>query len=306
MSLLVHGGAWDIPDDVLRDHEWGLDDALQLGREALLEGAAALDVVVRVVAAMEASGIFDAGRGAVLTLDGTVELDAACMCGATGRVGSVIGIKQHERPVEIARALIERGQGETRVLAGEGAEAFAAAAGFAPVAPSALVHARERIRYETLLAERTFAPSDVFLPRPSGTVGCVARDRQGRLAAATSTGGTPLKPPGRVGDSPLPGSGLYASDEGAVSCTGWGEALLTRVTALRALHRLAGSTAEAAARHALSDLHDRVQNARGEGATGGLILLTPAGGGVAAFTTPRMARAGWAEGGTAFRRVDRG
>lgn len=302
VALLVHGGAWAIPDDALDEHRADLRVALEAGRRALLDGTAALDVVVEVVARLETSGTFDAGRGSVLTLDGRVEMDAACMDGAMSEVGSVIGIKKYPQPIHIAHALLRRGRGETRMLAGAGAEAFAAAAGFAAVDPAELVHPRERERHAQLLAEQAFMPSDAFLPRPRGTVGCVARDRAGRFAAATSTGGTPLKPPGRVGDSPLPGSGLYASAAGAVSCTGWGEALLSRVTALRALMAAEHEAPADAARHALADLYRHVVNHRGEGGTGGLILLTPRGG-VAAYTTPRMARAGWVEGGDAFVQV---
>ncbi len=299
-SLLVHGGAWDIPDDELDDHRRDLERALLQGKERLRSGASALDVVVEVVALLEASGTFDAGGGSVLALDGRVELDAGCMCGARLRFGSVVGVRHFLQPVKLARALLEKGQGEVRMLAGAGAEAFAQRQGFRAIAAEALVHPREQARYEALLRTHDAASSSAFGPHPSGTVGCVARDAQGRLAAATSTGGTPLKPAGRVGDSPLPGSGFYASSAGAASCTGWGEAIATDVSALRVINGLHASLPEVSARQTLAGLHAQIHNHRGEGAAAGLLVLHPDGSGAWAYTTPRMARAGWSEGQESF------
>ncbi len=293
-ALLVHGGAWAIPEDALVDHRRGLENALALGTARLQAGGAALEVAVAVVAMMEGSGIFDAGCGSVLTRDGRVEMDAGCMCGATLRTGSVIGIKTYAHPIHIAHALLERGQGEVRMLAGEGAEAFADQAGFRRVAPASLVHPREQARRAHLLEN---APAAFAGPR--GTVGCVARDAAGRYAAATSTGGTPLKPPGRVGDSPLPGAGFFADERGAASFTGWGEAILTLSGAARVVAALAHLPPETAAADVLRLLGEKVPHVGGAPAEAGAIVLGEDGG-AWAFTTPRMARAGWSAGGDAF------
>jgi beta-aspartyl-peptidase (threonine type) len=129
----------------------------------------------------------------------------------------------------------------------------------------------------------------------------VARDRKGRLAAATSTGGTPFRPAGRVGDSPLPGCGYYAGEAAAASATGWGEAIAAVLLSGRAVDRVAGGAAhEQVLRGVLSEMHERIASVEAAGATGGLILLDRNGQGAWAFTTPRMARGGWSEGGEAW------
>ncbi|QXD15891.1 isoaspartyl peptidase/L-asparaginase [Rhodocaloribacter litoris] len=301
--LMVHGGAWDIPGDVHADHLDGMRQALRLGRRLLREGAPARRVVAEVVAVMESHGAFDAGRGAVLTLEGTVELDAGLMDGATLDYGGVLGVRRIENPVRVAHRLLEASDGRMRLLACEGAERFAAAQGFPLVENEALICARERARYEQLRREAVrYHTSHPFLPpqdrAPQGTVGCVARDRQGRLAAATSTGGTPFRPSGRVGDTPLPGAGYYATAQAAASATGWGEAIAAVLLCARAVDRVAeGLGLEAVVSDRLRHMHTRIRNPEGRGATGGLLLLDAHGRGAWAFTTPRMARGGWYEGG---------
>lgn len=294
--LLVHGGAWAIPDDECAAHEDGLREALARGRKLLLDGAPALDVVTETVAVMEAHGAFDAGRGAVLTRDGTVELDAGVMAGDTLDYGAVMGVTRLGHPVRLARHLA-RGSGAVRLLAGEGAHRMAPEAGIPLVEPASLVCPRERARYERLCREAGFHPSDPFQAAPQGTVGCVARDRDGRLAAATSTGGTPFRPAGRVGDSPLPGAGFYAAGGAAASATGWGEAIAAVLLCGRAVDAvMEGEAPAAVAEDRLRHLHAAIRSPGGLGATGGLILLAADGRGAWAFTTPRMARGGWHEG----------
>ena len=303
VALLVHGGAWAIPQDETAAHCDGMRQALARGRDLLLAGTPALDVVAEAVAVLEGHGAFDAGRGAVLTRVGTVELDAGVMDGATLDFGAVACVRRVAHPVRLARRLLERGEGQVRLLTAEGAEQFAEAEGFALVDNAALICDRERRRYDHLRqqAER-FHTSHPFLPprdrMPMDTVGCVARDRKGRLAAATSTGGTPFRPTGRVGDSPLPGAGYYANEHAAASSTGWGEAIAAMLLAGRAVDTVAASQGpEDAVREQLHAMHQRITNRDGEGATGGLILLDRKGRGAWAFTTPRMARGGWREGG---------
>ena len=298
--LLVHGGAWAIPDEELAAHRDGLDAALDRGRHLLGEGLPALDVVAEVVATMEAHGAFDAGRGAVLTRAGTVELDAGLMEGKTLGFGAVAAVRRLPHPIRVARRLLDAGGGEVRLLVGEGAEAFAEAEGLELVENESLICERERARFERLRDEAAYHTSHPF-QEPRGTVGCVARDRAGRLAAATSTGGTPLRPVGRVGDTPLPGAGFYATPHAAASATGWGEAIATVLLTGRAAEAVAaGLDPEAAARAQLRRMHLQIKNRDGQGAAGGLIVLDRDGRGAFAFSTPRMARAGWAEGGEAW------
>ncbi len=292
-ALLVHGGAWDIPDDALADHRDGLAIAVDTGRQWLADGASAVDVAVEVVAAMEAHGAFDAGRGSVLDIDGAVSVDAAVVCGATARWGAVAALRHVAAPSRLARWLLGAAPSEARLLVGEGAERFAAAAGVALVDPASLVHPRERARYAAALAA---APS-AQTPGPRGTVGCLVRDAAGRLAACTSTGGTPMKPAGRVGDSPLVGAGVYADAHAAVSSTGWGEALVATCAAVRAADAVAGGASPESAIRARLDAVARFCTADGEAGTAGLIVLGATGAGAWGFTTPRMARAGWHEGG---------
>jgi beta-aspartyl-peptidase (threonine type) len=302
--LLAHGGAWDIPDAALDAHRDGLHTAVQRGRDRLLDGASALDVVTTVVAALEADGAFDAGCGAMLNQDGEAELDAGVMDGATLAYGAVLATKRLPQPVRVARRLLDAGEGRVRMLAGSGAERFAEAEGMELVDNHRLICDRERRRYEEIRdrVDRDH-PSVSFLPGApdseagTDTVGCVARDEAGRLAAATSTGGTPFKPPGRVGDSPLPGAGFYATDAGAAGATGWGEAISAVVLSHRAVMDLAGEThPESIARDRLAHMHEAVENPQGQGATGGLLLLDADGRGAYAYSTPRMARAGWQAG----------
>jgi beta-aspartyl-peptidase (threonine type) len=297
--LLVHGGAWAIPDAVLGAHRDGLDQVLDTGMAVLNDGAPALTVVTEAGAALEAHEAFNAGHGAMLNQDGTAELDAGVMSGPTLEYGAVMATRYLARPVRVARRLLADGEGRVRMLAGDGAERFAEAQGIDLVPNEQLVCPRERQRHERLQRQaEADPPSESFLPGVStlqgaDTVGAVARDAGGRLAAATSTGGTPFKPPGRVGDSPLPGAGFYADDHVAVSATGWGEAIAAVGLAREVRERVrSGATAEPAARRTLRRMHDCVDSPEGEGATGGCIVVTPDDA-ACAFTTPRMAR-GWA------------
>ena len=282
--------------------------AMHTGIGALQAGQSALNVATAVVASLESHGAFDAGRGAMLNQDGRVQLDAGLMDGATLGFASVMAVERCASPVRVARRLLDAGNGSVRMLTGAGAERFAEAEGFDLIDNSELVCDREQDRFDELQAKaQSVHPSHSFLPGASSlsaretngghdTVGCVVRDTQGRFAAATSTGGTPFKPPGRVGDSPLPGAGFYANEWGAVSSTGWGEAIAAVVLAYSILRDVEqGSAAEEAARRELSRMHRRIQNPHGSGACGGAIIITGEHA-VWAHTTPRMARAIWRDG----------
>jgi beta-aspartyl-peptidase (threonine type) len=252
---------------------------------------------------MEDDPVFDAGTGSHLTRDGRVECDAALMEGSGLRAGAVAALAEIRHPISVARRLLDADG--PLFLAGAGALDWAAANGLERVDPGVLVTARERERWSRNRVRRSETAGSVFggdSRTPLGTVGAVARDRQGRTAAGTSTGGTPDKHPGRIGDTPLIGAGTYADDRAAaVSCTGWGESILRFTLARRAAERVErGEPAGAAASSAIADLAQRV------GGLGGLILVTPAepaGGGspiAIAFNTPRMARAARVEGENPF------
>ncbi|GAB5520188.1 MAG: isoaspartyl peptidase/L-asparaginase [Rhodothermales bacterium] len=294
--LLIHGGAWAIPDDALDEHRDGLRQALSRGRALLLEGAPAVDVACETVATMEAHGAFDAGCGAVLTDQGTVELDAGLMDGSTHTFGAVAGLKRFQHPIRVADTVRTEGQGKVRLMMGEGAEAFAEHRGHQPVDPALLIHPREQARFEALREAAKYHTSDSFRA-PRGTVGCVVRDGQGHLAAATSTGGTPYRPAGRVGDSPLPGGGFYATPYAAASATGWGEAIATVLLCGRAVWEAESAPQVDDLVHTrLHHMAEMVQSPSGEQATGGLLLITQAGEATWGFSTPRMARGFWFEG----------
>ncbi len=307
--LLVHGGAWDIPDDACAAHRDGLRQAVARGRTLLEEGAPAVEVAAETVAVLEAHGAFDAGRGAMLNRDGVVRLDAGLMNGATLDYGAVIGVARIVQPIRVAHRLLVRSDGQARILTREGAEAFAEHEGFGLVDNDTLICERERARHAALQAEaKQHHTSHSFLESagaPRDTVGCVAKDRDRRLAAATSTGGTPFAPPGRVGDSPLPGAGFYANEHAAASATGWGEAIAAMALTVRSVDAAArGEAPEAAARQRLADMHAAIRNRDGDGATGGLIVMDASGRSAWAFTTPRMARAGWRAGEEPWVRVE--
>lgn len=311
IALVVHGGAWDIPTHDADAHVEGLYQALARGRRLLERGAPALDVVEEVVASMEAHGAFDAGRGAVLDRDGAAQLDAGIMCGESLRWGAVANVRALPHPVRAARRLLEH-DGQARLLVSEGAERWAAEAGLLPVAPARLVSDREQARYEALRAADAYHTSQAFAgaasppveAAPQGTVGCVALDSRGCLAAGTSTGGAPYAPAGRVGDSPLVGSGFYADEAAGVSATGWGEALATVQIAARTAALVdAGARPDNAAAQELSRMRQRVVWPGAAEATGGLIVMGADGSAGWAFTTPRMARGGWAEGRDAWAAV---
>lgn len=307
--LLVHGGAWDIPDEVCAAHRDGMQAAVTEGRARLEAGASAVEVVAETVAVLEAHGAFDAGRGAMLNRDGVAELDAGLMDGATLDYGAVIGVQRLAQPIRVAHRLLVRSDGQARILTRKGAEQFAAREGFELVDNEVLICERERARHARLQREtERYHTSHSFLsdaPEPHDTVGCVAKDREGQLAAATSTGGTPFAPPGRVGDSPLPGAGFYANQHAAASATGWGEAIAAMVLAVRSVDAAAtGADPEVVLRQRLTDMHAAIQNRDGDGATGGLILMDASGRSAWAFTTPRMARAGWRAGQAAWVAVE--
>jgi L-asparaginase / beta-aspartyl-peptidase len=265
--VLVHGGAGRIPPERFDGARAGCLAAARAGWRALAAGGDAVAAVVAAVAALEDDERFNAGRGAVLTREGTVELDAAVMRGADRAAGAVGAVTRTRNPVRLAAALLDSDQ---LFLVGPGADAFASERRLPQVDPSWFVTEARRAQ----LARHLAGPS----APGTGTVGAVALDARGGLAAATSTGGRVGKRCGRVGDTPVVGAGTYADRGGAVSCTGDGEFFIRAVAAFTAVQAIAGRGPDAAARDALG----RVAELGGEG---GLILVAADGGiGVACNT----------------------
>jgi beta-aspartyl-peptidase (threonine type) len=298
--LLVHGGAWAIPDDAAAAHENGVRNALEAGHRILTRGGTAIDAVEAAVIVLEDDPTFDAGRGSFLTSDGRVQLDALLMDGGRMKAGGVACVERLRNPIKAARLVLE--QSPHVYFVGVGAEEFAQSHGMALIENTELVLDRERERLKVArqreaagLVDATFSGleddkgPETAIPRiidsSHDTVGAVALDTHGNIAAATSTGGTLNKTPGRVGDSSLIGCGCYADNlSAAVSLTGWGEPIMKLVLGKWATDRVAAGTApEFAAREAISYLHNRL------GGHGGIILLGPDGRFGMAHNTPAMA-----------------
>ena len=280
--LVVHGGAWAMPADVVEDHRRGVQNALRVGWEVLASGGSALKAVEEAVVVMEDDDTFDAALGSFLTADGKVQMDALIMDGATMRAGGVGCVERIRNPIRAARLILS--ESPHVYFVGEGAEQFAAGLGIELIDNSELVIDRERKRLAEAKAKAAAGERDLTFAGHD-TVGAVALDRNGHLASATSTGGTVNKTPGRVGDSSLIGCGCYADDQsGAVSCTGWGEPIMKLVLGKWATDRIAtGSVPEFAAREAIGYLNSRLDG------HGGMILLDGRGRYGIAHNTPRMA-----------------
>jgi len=278
-TVVVHGGAGFVAPERRPERERACAAAARMGLEAMREGGSALDAVTTSVAALEDDPLFNAGHGAALTYDGEVELDASLMDGGSLRSGAVAALPPFDHPIRIARAVLE--EGEHVFYVAHGAARFAWDHGFAPAAPDALVTEGARARLAAALRD------DGAKPWAGGTVGAVALDASGHLAAATSTGGTVAKRAGRVGDSPVIGAGTYADDKlGACSVTGDGEAALRQLTALLACLAVAGGELpEDAAKRVLEALE------REFGGLAGLILLGPKGEVGVGFRTQTMSHA---------------
>ncbi len=238
--LVVHGGAGKVAPDLVHPRLAGVQHAALVGWRVLSGGGTAVEAVEQAVRVLEDDPAFNAGRGACLNRDGEVELDASIMDGRDLMAGAVGAVQRIANPVSLARAVMQAGRHV--LLVGEGAERFAAEVGIKASASEMLVTERQRARWAGLQVAKAEDP---------GTVGAVARDQAGHLAAATSTGGLPFKAPGRVGDSALIGCGTYADDRlGAASCTGHGEAIIRLVLAKTALEflRMAEEPMDAARR----------------------------------------------------------
>jgi L-asparaginase / beta-aspartyl-peptidase len=282
--LVVHGGAWAIPDDLVEAHLRGVRNAIDAGWQVLEKGGSALDAVEEAVTVMENDEAFDAGRGSFLNRDGKVQLDALIMDGATLRAGGVGCVERLANPIRAARKVLS--ESPHVYFVAEGAERFAQEHGIPLCQNQDLIIPREVERLRVCQASPECGSHELFAPTIShDTVGAVALDGSGNVAAATSTGGTLNKAPGRLGDSSLIGCGSYADNESAaVSLTGWGEPIMKLVLAKWAADRVAsGNLPQWAAAEAMNYLKDRVSG------HGGIILLDSQGRFGLARNTPRMA-----------------
>jgi L-asparaginase / beta-aspartyl-peptidase len=288
--LLIHGGAWAMPDADVAAHERGIAAALNAGWEVLSRGGNALDAVEASIVIMEDDETFDAGRGSFLTRDGRVQLDALMMNGANLRAGGVACVEKIRNPIRAARLVLDKSPHVYFV--GTGAERFASQHGMRLCDNMDLVIPREQKRLFAAqeaemqgLEDTTFSGDTPVEFRSHDTVGAIALDVEGNLAAGTSTGGTLNKAPGRVGDSSLIGCGCYADNQSAaVSLTGWGEPIMKLVLGKWAVDKVqSGVGPQQAAQAAIDYLFSRL------GGHGGIILMGPDGQIGIAHNTPRMA-----------------
>ncbi len=282
-SIIVHGGAWNIPSALHKAHEEGMARALKEGQKKLAETDDAHRACLAVLTVLENEPVFDAGTGSFLNAGGEVEMDAGIMKGEDLSAGAVAALKNIRNPILVAEAV--RVHTQHVLLAGQGAYDFAREQGFKRVETEALLTGREKERYRILKERGKVRIKSFFEKKPSDTVGAVVMDSHGRMTAGTTTGGTPHKMAGRVGDVPVPGSGFYADNRyGAVSVTGWGEGILRAGLAMRAMRALeSGAGAAEAAGEALRFLEERI---KGEA---GIIVLDARGRAGFDFNTPYMA-----------------
>ena len=286
-AIAIHGGAGGLPREHLpseqqqRYHD-ALAAALDCGYALLEAGGSSLDAVIAAVRLLEDDPLFNAGRGAALTREGIAELDAAVMDGSTLRAGGVAAVRHVKHPIELARRVMEKSRHV--LLVGAGAEEFALEEGF-ELLPNAYFRTAERRTELDLL--RSGQHVSELVPAPHGTVGAVARDAHGNLAAATSTGGMSNKRPGRVGDSPVIGAGTYARNGAcAVSATGHGEYFMRLVAAYHvcAAVEYRGLGVQEAVRETI---HERLA---GLGGRGGIIAVDADGRIALDFNTEGMFR----------------
>ena len=313
-AIVVHGGAGVIERSTMKPeteaaYRASMTQATEAGAKVLDSGGSALDAIEAAIHILEDDPLFNAGRGAVFTAEGKNELDSAIMDGATLKAGAVAGVTRTRHPISLARAVMDKSPHV--MLIGAGADAFAAQAGLEQVDPSYFFTERrwqgliKQLRKENrpIPARPAGAPPEPAEPMSAieppdahkyGTVGVVALDKQGNIAAGTSTGGVQAKLWGRVGDSPIIGAGTYASNQScAVSGTGTGEYFI-RLTVAREvcdLVRFKGMKLQDAADQVI---HKELQDLKGDG---GIIAIAPDGQMAWSFNTPGMYRAKLAEGG---------
>lgn len=291
--LVIHGGAGTILKEHMtpekeRGYREALTEALRAGYGMLQRGKSGLDAVEAAIHVLEDSPLFNAGKGAVFTHDGKNELDASIMDGHTGNAGAVAGITTVKNPISAARAVMEKS--EHVMLSGKGGDQFAAEQGLEIVDPSYFFTQERWDALQKVFKEDSLKASGN--DQKFGTVGCVALDQQGHLAAGTSTGGMTNKRYGRIGDSPIIGAGTFANGKVAVSCTGWGEYYIRNVVA----HEVAAliEYKRLSVQEATQAVIDKVGR---DGGDGGLIAINHEGQIAMPFNTSGMYRGAITESG---------
>ena len=287
-AVIVHGGAGSWRPERLHRARQGVEEAVQIGFQVLLEGGTALDACEAAVRAMEDNPVFNAGTGSALTLDGRCEMDASIMRGTTLEAGAVAGVERIKNPISLARRVLE--ETDHVLLIGEGAERLARVLGFPEYNPIT----EERRRQWEQLREQLTQGKVIRWPKLrrflqehpeylKGTVGCVALDDSGEIVAGTSTGGVFLKLYGRVGDTPVIGAGTYASPFGGASATGVGEGIMRTLLTYTVVHFMRMGLSPMQAAQAGIDYLNRTV-----GTDAGVIVLGPDGEVGFAKNTPYM------------------
>ncbi len=272
-AIIVHGGSWSIPDSLREGHLVGVINAVKRGYQLLQQQGSALDAVENAVVCMEDNPIFDAGIGSFLNEEGHVELDALIMDGSRLKSGAIGAVQNCKNPIIVARKLLENS--DTMMLVGSGANKFAKAMNLA-CDPENLIIPRELDRWKQ-------GREDIFTP--GGTVGAIALDTKGKLAMASSTGGSQYKMVGRLGDTPLIGCGGYASAVAAATTTGHGESFMKITASKMAVDLIEdGRAPQAAAKEVI----EKIRSINGYG---GIIIIDNIGRIGYSFNTSRMAYA---------------
>ena len=281
-KIIVHGGAWNIPARFQQAHIDGCYQAVQAVTSDLENGLNALDAVEKAVNVLEEDATFNAGKGSYLNAIGEIELDAIICDGKTLNFGAVAAVQNILHPVSVAKILLNHP--EHCFLVGKGAQQFLQNNQIPEVAVEDLLTKREQIYYRKIKGDPNFRTRMPFEPSSRDTVGAVAMDRNGDFAAATSTGGTPRKLPGRAGDAPVIGAGAYADNQtGAVSATGYGEAIMKVLLSKAICENLINIPPIEAAQRGIDLLEKRVDG------LGGVIGINKKGDYVYAHNTPFMA-----------------
>ncbi len=274
-KIIVHGGAGEIVDEHINAHISGCQEAIEVGWEILDQGGTSLMAIEHSIRLLEDNPVFDAGRGSYLNQDGFVEMDAIVMNGDDLNIGAVAGVRQIRNPISLAIQILHKS--EHNILGGQGALQFAQDLDL------------EECELDWFITDytRDICKKQISNSKKFGTVGCVALDSYGNLASGTSTGGIKNKATGRIGDTPLVGSGAYADNlTASVSATGNGEAIMKVVLSKLACDlTITHDSIESAAREAIQILYNRTNS------HAGLIMIDPKGNLGCAFNTPRMSRA---------------
>jgi beta-aspartyl-peptidase (threonine type) len=281
-KIIAHGGAWNIPDEHHQSHIAGCHKAIEAVASDLVNGLSAIDAVEKAVNVLEEDVTFNAGKGSYLNSTGNIELDAIICDGKTLNFGAVAAVQNVLHPVSVARLLLNHP--EHCFLVGAGVQQFMQENNFSLIAIEELLTERELKYYQKIKQDPQFRTRIPFEPSPMDTVGAVALDEKGNFAAATSTGGTPRKLPGRTGDSPVIGAGAYADNSaGAVSATGYGEAIMKVLLSKTVCDSLRNLPALKAAQQGIRLLEKRVNG------LGGVIGINRAGEYTYSHNTPYMA-----------------